>query len=369
MTAKRFTLIFVVVVGGFFLLNAILWHTVVGPIFTDSGGDNDLARSALVRIEKAQTPQAQEEKAHLEFADYVKARQAGEAPRIDVLTLGDSFSNGGGGCWYQDRLARESGLTVLNIDDDYNGLKSLADLEASGYLADIRPRYVVLECVERYAPDRAKEALAAQEKGNGEAAPSEQALEQKLLGVKTTAERQAEVTEGLLPPMMLQGNKSWLENAIRFRKGSRLSETVYQAELDRPLFSNPGWQQRLLYYYDEDWTAQTPPAEAARTMNEAYEAAAQHLAAQGIRLIVMVVVDKYDLYAPYARTEDGPVADNPFFDELDALPKTYTFINTKKILRPHAAAGEQDLFWLTDSHWSWRAQRYAVAAVREALEN
>ena len=91
----------------------------------------------------------------MEFRDYVAS---GGREHFDVLTIGDSFSNGGGGNYYQDYLADRYGLRVLNVPceafGDGNALSILYALQQTGYLAEISPRFVIVESVEHYLADR-----------------------------------------------------------------------------------------------------------------------------------------------------------------------------------------------------------------------
>ncbi|MBE0599115.1 MAG: hypothetical protein IH614_17860, partial [Desulfuromonadales bacterium] len=59
------------------------------------------------------------------------------------------------------------------------------------------------------------------------------------------------------------------------------------------------------------------------------------------------------LYAPYI--VDNPFPPSRFFELLRPLAKNYRFIDTETILREELTKGTKDLYWLDDTHWSWKA--------------
>ena len=80
------------------------------------------------------------------------------------------------------------------------------------------------------------------------------------------------------------------------------------------------------------------------------------MAAKGIQLVFMPVVDKYELYRELIVAKEQVRAPRGiFFDELRKLPRRYRFIDTKAILEQELKRGELDIFYADDSHWSWKA--------------
>ena len=80
----------------------------------------------------------------------------------------------------------------------------------------------------------------------------------------------------------------------------------------------------------------------------------------------MICADKYDLYYPYLSAKNE-YTENPFFEEFEKCPKSYMFVNTKKILQSLLEAGEKDVYWMDDTHWSWKGQQRVVDALMKDL--
>ena len=73
---------------------------------------------------------------------------------------------------------------------------------------------------------------------------------------------------------------------------------------------------------------------------------------KGIKLIFFAAADKYDLYYPYITDKRGR-PENPFFMKMREVPgKEYVFADAMKPLREALGRGEQDVYWLNDTHWS-----------------
>ena len=91
-------------------------------------------------------------KKHLTLNEYTNEK-------IDVLTIGDSFSNGGAGgknSYYQDYISTIYNKKVLNISAESikqtsNYLEAVALLANSNYLKALGVKYVLIESVQREA--------------------------------------------------------------------------------------------------------------------------------------------------------------------------------------------------------------------------
>ena len=83
----------------------------------------------------------------------------------------------------------------------------------------------------------------------------------------------------------------------------------------------------------------------------------------------MLCVDKYDLYYPYIKDRRGRTENNLFEEFRNVPDKNYIFIDTKKILREALERGEKDLYWLSDTHWSWRGMSIVSEKIFEAIKN
>ncbi len=213
----------------------------------------------------------------------------------------------------------------------------------------MRPRFLLLEIVERnsskYAGpvDWAKTAdLPALRQLYAEGAP----------GVAEADEEGREV-----PPVgfINTGNFKWLLYNIlyRFSPNAFLSNT-YKVRLDRLLFSGDRGDT-LLFLRKDIGNLKKNDAGAVRQFNENLNRLAALLRERGIELVFMPAPDKYTLYRPYII--DNPYPPSRFFELLRPLPKDYRFIDSEAILAAEIARGEKDLYYIDDTHWSWKASR------------
>ena len=337
MTAKKYVVCFVSAFYLFMSCNLALWHFYVKDMFLQ----NDLTRLGYFRVPGPVTPNAEYHRKHKEFTEYIKD---GMKEKIDVITMGDSFSNGGGRCWYQDCLTDKYGVNVMNFLVSNHCLADLYMLISSGLLGEISPEAVILETVERSVQARlgGKEAFFKPVNRN---IVEHEAAEGQTKVVK--------ISTGLFPQIMMEANFNFLHSVmLRRADPERLSTETYITELDRNFFTNPGYENILLYYYgDLYYLYETLDADmVSRNLN----AAAEILNGMGIKLIFMPCVDKYDLYYPYIRDKRGR-PENKFFDDMNKVAgKEYIFMDTRAVLREALERGEQDIYWFGDTHWGWK---------------
>lgn len=332
----------------FVAANYLIWKNVTELFLAGKSDGGDLARmgyilgSKLYRYNHDDLPRR-----HIEQEEF-----RGDRP-VDVLTLGDSFSNFGGGGrnrYYQDYIATISGATVLNLRPfSYLGfLETLAILCNNGYLDQVRPRHVVLAsgeklCVERFST------------------PTD--FTRKIdMGELFTYRRNH--YEYFQPNVRFinTGNLNYLKYLLLYHiSPNAVWSNTYQMKLSRPLFSVEN-SDVLLFYRNDVKAIPLATDENVRKLNDNLNTMADMLARKGITFHVMVCVDKYNLYRDYLVDQRFPPS--TFFEQLRKLPKRYRLIDTKAILKPLVDRGEPDIFYPDDSHWSWKASEQIFSTYR-----
>ena len=315
----------------FMIINLALWYGTIKTIFLQ----RDLNRLGSIESAKALNQNMLYTKHHTELSDYA---ESGSCEHYDILTIGDSFSNGGGGNYYQDYLVNQYGLKVINAAAGISGLYTLDKL---GWLDKISPKAVILESVERAVQNRLGKNII--EAGNTE--------EQAKALMSHRKRTHQPTTSGIIPAISFQAAAKYIYHRIyRILKPEQLSPSVYITKLDRPFFTNPG-QENTLLFLAEDLSYLSAPLNA-EIVNRNLNNAARLLKAKGIKLIFFAAPDKYDLYYPYITDKKGR-PESPFFPKMRSVQgKEYIFIDTMKLFREALANGEKDLYWLGDTHWS-----------------
>jgi len=356
MNSKKYVIGFLLLVGIFFWGNVCLWHGYTKSTFSLSQKHGDLTRMAFLPNLSLSIGMYQPIKKHIEFRDYINMT---EKPSVDMITLGDSFSNGGGGAYYQDYIVDNYGKIVLNFTcmEDDNPLTVLRRLIKTGLLAEIHPKIVVLESVERYTVARFDKGIKT---------PSSMTKEKFIEFYMSPMKTGKPEWEGLFPEIMTNANKSLIKTKFKYLKSkNRLSDEVYQTVLQDNLFSDNGRENILLYYYQDLWYQKADVN--CWQINSSLNKVAEELRDMGIQLIVMINVDKFDLYYPYiAMPRDIP--ENNFMEKFSEQPRKYEYIDTKAILRKELEKGEKDIYWQDDTHWSWKAQHKVVDVMMETVK-
>ncbi len=354
MSEKKFAIVFFCVIEGFFLLNVLFWHVAVRPTFYDKDGHGDLARLGSYRCSYSMTKIPHYAKTHINFTDYLRME---DKPKIDIVTIGDSYSNGAAGSWYQDYLADRYGKSVLHINiAGYEPAELLIMIEQSGWMQEMAPKVVILESVERKMQDRyGRRDIKAPEISKEKII---QKYVPKNIGTHQQENQQNLSKQNQLQSVMLEANKRYIHNKLKYANNSKqVSDDVNVETLECPLFTNQNQENILLFYHDEFWYKEETPDYV--TINQVINDLSDRCKRHNIKLVFMTCVDKFDLYYPYIKDKNDS-AENPFFEEFEKYPKQYIFINTKKILRTMLDEGEQDVYWMDDTHWSWKGQQRVV---------
>ena len=139
MSAKKYVISLASILYIFLVINLSLWHIYTKEFFTQS----DLNRLGSFYTVSSLTGPANYQRHHEKFTPMTTGQ-------FDVITIGDSFSQGG----YQDYFADKLGMKVLNVNMTGHCLNDIYRLISSGIIDEFRPKAVILESVERSVQGR-----------------------------------------------------------------------------------------------------------------------------------------------------------------------------------------------------------------------
>lgn len=344
----------------FFALHVVIWKLYTEDLLTEKHDGGDLARVAyLWDLKQPRKDQQTLPYKHILFEE-------GMQRAIDMITVGDSFSNGmGGGLnpYYQDYIATFNKMQVLALPSyptsDVVGfaspLSTLMVLYNTGFLDRYRPKYILVQSVERFSIERMSKPL------------------NQITGhtddyAKILAYYERIKSKPKMPTVnfISTANFKTLYYMYQYRQKKIARENIRMFRLVAPLFSADDGKT-LLVLPDEVSNISKITGPNVALMNENLNEVARMLKRKGITLCFMPVVDKYDLYYPWIQNRQA-LPQSQFFEELRTLPKDYLFIDTKKILRQELEKGTRDLYFPDDTHWSWRASEAIFKQVRFTME-
>lgn len=354
---KKFSLMIIAFLLGFYLFNVIIWKLFTEELITGRHSVvGDLARMGYVRGVKFFRVNADDlPRRHLEQEDY-------KGEKIDLLTIGDSFSNGGGGGrnrYYQDYIASINYFTVMNIEPYKDlDLVTLAAVYANnGYLDKVKPRYLIISSSEKFCVEK----LARTIDFNKNIPMKDFSAMKRIAYRQNVADVTPEVKETQFG-FINDGNLKFLLYSLyyHFSDHAFFSKT-YKKTLRSPLFSVKE-STTLLFYRDDVKNLKYASPGNMEKMNDNLNQLADKLAGKGIKLYFMPCVDKYNLYSEFIINNSYP--QSTFFETLSSLPKRYTLIDTKAILLPEVRSGVKDIFHADDTHWSSKASKVIFEKVR-----
>ena len=343
MPYRRLVLTFVSCLALFVAGNYAIWKSVTEDLVTDRhfhGGD--LARMGYIPDAKMYRHNSTDlPRRHMRLTEY-------DGRRVDMITIGDSFSNGGGGGYnrfYQDYIASNDNLEVLNLNPikGMDFISTIVTMLNNGFIEQSHTRYILIGATEIGWRDWANPIDFAQN------IPMSDLDKLPIMN-----------HYGGLPqvPFVNNGNfKFLLFNLLYPVSDHALFGKVYTARLTRSFFSVPADRQLLYLPFRS-----LPSRQDMERINHNLNELSDRLAARGIRLVFMPFADKYTLYAPWLEKKRFP--ENAFFEYLRPLEKRYTFIDTKALLREELERGEKDIYFADDTHSSWKASRKIFSTVR-----
>ena len=139
---KILSLIILLFIG----FNFVTWNLITKKFFIyeknidvgDLGRMSFLSKSLTLKKNEQNLPNK-----HIQYKDNIE---------IDVLTIGDSFSNGSGvgrDQYYQDNIATAQNLKVMNIQPSDKGyIETILILSSNGILDKLNPKSIILQVVE-----------------------------------------------------------------------------------------------------------------------------------------------------------------------------------------------------------------------------
>lgn len=256
--------------------------------------------------------------------------------RIDILTLGDSFS-AEQIIGYQNYMANVEDWKIYNLNREYypngNQIQMAFAMENGGLFEAMHVKYVILQVVEnRFAEKGSK--IDPDLKISSDYFK----LSKIYVGDPKTSDLY------LLKDIF---RYSFYNLFYTFNKKGLISP-VYKMPLDKDFFSST--EKDLLFYKNDiDHLSYNTPSQIINLNNQLNELS-NRLENKGISLIVLPAPDKYDIYQDFIT--DNPLPKNNFFPIFNELRKSYVYINSKKIISNYIKKGEKDVYFADDTHWS-----------------
>lgn len=268
---------------------------------------------------------------------------------IDILTVGDSFSNaamGGLNPYYQDYLATKYNKNILNLkraNENHNPFEDILHLYNTGWLQEHKPKVIIIEFVERYA-------ISEFAKDFNFNFVSQYIKNDNLIQIKKTV-------DSYIPQLKIinTANYKFLFHTIKYHFTSKGKKDIYKLQLEQNLFSTPRYQNTLLIMDQDINSIKEINQKSIKKLNQNFNKLSKLLQPLNIKLFFMPAVDKYDLY--YSYIKNNPYPKNHFFDILRPLQKNYYFVDTKKILKEELKKGTLDLYYSDDTHWSYKTSK------------
>jgi len=341
---KQYSLLFLLVILVALFFHFTVWNVYTKHVFPVSNHIGDLGRlSYSLDNLIPRTDVTTLKKEHFNFKDW-------DEGKVDILTIGDSFSNGGAGgenSYYQDYLASSYNLRVLNIQSvnpAKNYLETIYLLNNIGLLEKINPNIIIVESTEHSVLDRFSGMNI------------NTSLKADIVKVKALLEESQWGGDGSKKPNIKFINNLNLK-ALKYNIFYKYDDNAYGAacyitKTNKDLFSLIENKNLLFHKTTIKYNRSITPQKIDK-LNSNLNNLAVTLNKKGIDLYFMPAVDKFNLYSKYV--VNNKYGTSNFFELLRKKEKKYHFIDTKQILEVEVNKGVKDIFYADDTHWSYKA--------------
>jgi hypothetical protein len=273
---------------------------------------------------------------------------------FDVLTIGDSFSKFDNG--YQNNLI-DRGYKVVNYEHipTSNPIQELIRLMNSDLFDKVQIDVVVLESIERHFNDRCSE-LDFNKSINIDSLYNTSWTERKTEKFSASYEFFSSAT--LTAPLV---NLAYLF----VNKPLMFSDTYKLGLRDFSLFSSE--TNELLIYKDDIDKMKSKNNQAGTISSvKSLNIIAEILAKKGIKLMVIIPPDKYELYYHEIEREDQ-IIEPKFYSYYNGLSKNYIDIPVYSEFVLALNQGVKNIYFYDDTHWSPVGQEIVAGMVATRL--
>lgn len=339
MRAKKYLFIALSVILVFILFHLTIWNLYTKQLFQN---DNNITIGDLGRMSyhndsffyKQNTQNLP--KKHIEFT---------KIENVDVITIGDSFSNGamkGVNPFYQDYISSNYNLKVLNLQPFLNKwIETILILNNSGVLDKLHPKSIILQSVERSSISRLSKKID---------------WNITLNKNDIIKEMQRRYINDMPKPSFINNlNYNALLYKILYKyDDNAFFSKVYISKISKNLFSSQD-EDTLLFYFEDIKNIKQSNQKSVELLNDNLNKIQAILEKKNIKLYFMPTADKYNIYSKYI--VNNKYEQSHFFELLRGLKKEYNFIDTKAILQKLTDQGVKDVYYSDDTHWSYKASR------------
>ena len=318
-SSKHFLILTFVLIFSYLIYHLFIWNFYTSKIFgrTDNMYIGDLGRMSY------QVNSLFPRKLTYTLPKRLLNTKTYDGQAIDVLTIGDSFSNavtGGKNPYYQDYLASKYNLNILNIMNITNNrhrlLETIISLYNNGWLQSHKPKLIIIESAQRGVYERfARKFDWSQQRFN---------ITPLIIHTKTN--------NSYIPHLqpINTANYKFPYYGMKYTLTNRAQKDVVKIKLNKPLFSTSNYSTNLLFHYSDVQSIKND-IKLVTKINQNFNYLAKILKSLNIKLLFLVAPDKYDIYYDYIQNNKFPK--NEFFNLIQPLQKQYLFIESEKILK------------------------------------
>ena len=337
---KKFSIIFVLSIFVYSFSHFVIWEKRTSYFFDKekSTSIGDLARLSY-KLKFSKNRYNEKDKQLPEFHKVFNGQKD-----LDILTIGDSFSGGGGGSleYYQDFIAKKYNLDIANLNI-VNDVRSTFEVAIQKeFLKKYKPRVIIIQTVQR-------EFLNRFDKRFDEFEYSEEYIDdflfkKKVKNIKDQKKQGFDFITNL-------NFKPFLYDILYFFSENAFFSKVYIVDMKKNLFDHIHGNKLLFYFKDLEGHVDNN-CKRVKNVVKNLNKYAENLKKFDTTLMLLIAPDKYHIYKQflYRKTHE-----NKLFDCIRNLETKFEFINSDLLLKNAVKNGEKEVYQFDDTHWTAKA--------------
>ncbi|MCH7400032.1 hypothetical protein MM236_18705 [Belliella sp. DSM 107340] len=282
---------------------------------------------------------------------------------FEVMTIGDSFSE-------QDNLGYKNflgnaGVSVLHVDRHISGsnpIQTLVSMMNSDFFEVVKPKYVVLQSIEREINQRTRNVDFNEKLEN----INFYIPEDSDSSVNSNNEVNAQDSYYSLQFFSDATIKMPLNYLQYLFMDKPITSNTYKVKTTtQSLFSN---SPNNLLFYKRDFRNLAIKNDSLSIVNSVnvLNKVSELLSNKNIELIVLISPDKYDLYYPYIK-DKSKYKEPTFFSTYQNAEKFYKNIDIYGVFSSKLP-DERDIYYYDDSHWAPKGAKIIADEIFEMIK-
>ena len=265
---------------------------------------------------------------------------------LDLITIGDSFSSGGGGgkgSYYQDFIANEYKIKIANVSIVKDVRSTFKMVIQDEFLEKYKPKIILLQSVQREFLNRFEKEFDKKEYDINY-------IDNFLLDGKIESLGEKEKKEFQFISNL--NFKAILFDLLYVFSENAFFSKVFIVYLKDKYFENKNGN-KLLFFHKDLKNHEDKNCRRSIKVIQNLNYYAKKMKTYNTKLILLIAPDKFHIYQNYLKRKK--TYNNKIFECFRKNELDFKFIDSDILLENAIKNGTKEIYHFDDTHWTWKA--------------